>query len=89
MESGPWWLLAISLLRIPTTCPGLLGQMPTSITNPWAMPGGASGPEKAGAPQGETALPWLQLGSDRVLDTFFQMSELAVSPAKGGREDWL
>lgn len=51
--------------------------------------GGASGPEKAAAPQGELALPWLQLGSDWLLDTFFQMSELTVSPAKRRREDWL
>lgn len=32
--------------------------------------------------RGELALPWLQLGSDRVLDTFFHMSELTESPAK-------
>lgn len=36
------------LAEVTHHCPGLLGEPPTLITDPWEMPRGASGSEKAG-----------------------------------------
>lgn len=35
-------------------CPGLLGELPAPITNPWEMSGGSSGSEKAGGRLGQS-----------------------------------